>query len=87
MFGTWFRELSKGEPRVGGAAAAGFLKKSNLPQIALKQVWDICDSGRLGSIDQASVHACSPHAHAKMVGLSSSACVLPRLRRNERGAS
>jgi hypothetical protein len=38
VFGKWFRELSMGEPRVGGAAAAGFLKKSNLPKIQLKQV-------------------------------------------------
>lgn len=53
-FATWFRELSQGEQRAAGAVAAGFLKKSNLPQQQLKEIWDICDSGRLGSIDRVS---------------------------------
>jgi hypothetical protein len=52
VFGTWFRELAQGEQRVAGAAAAGFLKKSGLPTSNLKQIWDVCDTSRLGSIGQ-----------------------------------
>jgi len=54
MFGNWFRELSQDETRMPGSVAAGFLKKSALPQHQLKQIWDVCDTSRLGSINQVN---------------------------------
>jgi len=51
VFGAWFRELSQGEQRVAGLAAASFFKKSSLPQQQLKKIWDLCDTAHQGSVD------------------------------------
>lgn len=72
VFGNWFRELAQGEQRVAGGAAAGFLKKSGIPTHQLKQIWDVCDEKRLGSIDQ--VHIASACTQA----LSAHMCTHPR---------
>eukprot|EP00961_Rhodomonas_salina_P025954 350652-Rhodomonas_salina.1 len=37
LFTSWFRELSGGGNRIPAQAAAGFLKKSELPKDKLKQ--------------------------------------------------
>jgi hypothetical protein len=72
VFGNWFRELAQGEQRVTGGTAAGFLKKSGIPTHQLKQIWDVCDASRLGSIDQ--VHIASACTQA----LSAHMCTHPR---------
>jgi hypothetical protein len=67
-FSQWFSQLSNGEHCVPGRVAAVFLKKSNLPQQQLKEIWDVCDTGRRGAIDQVPVSGtalcCLWHVHA-----------------------
>ena len=67
IFGNWFRELAQGEQRVAGGAAAGFLKKSGIPTHQLKQIWDVCDASRMGSIDEVHIaSACTQALSAHM---------------------
>ncbi|KXN71216.1 hypothetical protein CONCODRAFT_70007 [Conidiobolus coronatus NRRL 28638] len=58
QFQIWFQSLNPVEGRLNADKVAPFLRKSNLPQGVLADIWELCDSDGEGFLIQSTFNLC-----------------------------